>query len=127
MAASTLGARVETRLHELKKWGTLKQIMRESGVSDVTWKKLIEQGISPRRKDVLVKMADYLEWSVEGLAVAAEGGTPEDLRQQPESVGGATFEEVVAAVNGLTTEVRQLRSDLLDRLNELAELSRRDN
>lgn len=103
---TAVAAAVTERLKQMRAWGNLSEVSRQSGVSDATWRNLL-RGQPVTRADRVILICDYLGWTLDSIEHILGGGRP-DLAEPADDEEGPT------GLEQLRQEVKQIRRDLTD-------------
>lgn len=90
-----LAAAVTARLKKLGKWNDLTVIAKRSEVSDNTWRPLLKEGVTPKRRGTRVAIARYLQWEPDALAMLQDGVDPQEIADRRYDVGESLFGTLV--------------------------------
>jgi len=114
-----VAARVQARLVELGV--TLKELERQSGVSDSTWRKLL-RGEPISRVDKKRQICEGLRWTSDSIDRILNGGDPMVI-----AVAAADLADQVSRIQIEMTEQREMLEELRDAVRALGSgpLSRR--
>ncbi|HEX3542620.1 MAG TPA: hypothetical protein VHT75_19485 [Acidimicrobiales bacterium] len=96
---------VKARLIEMRQYGNLTRLANESGISDATWRRLLNGG-TPKRENKRIAICDYLGWTANSLDLLERGEEPVSVLA-PNAAPGPASEETLDLLEEMMGTLRR--------------------